>query len=84
SVVLFSVTCTIRHNHVGSLPMKKVLSLSASVAIASLSLAAVPASAAQFGTLKPGLSSNSSVVHVGWRCGRGRHWSYRLGHCVWN
>lgn len=44
---------------------------------------ALPAGA--YPAAKPtGLEASSQVTAVGWRCGRFRHWSYRLHRCVRN
>ena len=64
--------------------MKKLTILGTSFLLAAATLAAVPASAAPLGSLKSGISTDTSVVQVGWRCGPRRHWSPRWGRCVWN
>jgi len=64
--------------------MLKLASLTASGLILATSLSIAPASAAQFGIAKPALSTDSSVMQAGWRCGPRRHWSYRFGRCIWN
>ena len=64
--------------------MLKYASLTAAGLVVAASLVTIPASAAPFGPVRAEIGNGTAVTQIGWRCGRGRHWSYRLQHCVWN
>jgi len=62
--------------------MKKLILASSAMLLAVASLAIAPASAAQFGTAKAGISADSSIVKVRDGCGY-RRFRDRWGHCRW-
>ena len=54
-----------------------------SALILAASIVAAPANAAVFGPVKTGIFADG-VIKVADGCGPRRHYSPRLGHCVWN
>lgn len=63
--------------------MLKLVGLSGSMLIVAAVVAGAPANAAAFGPVKAGIFTEG-LIKVADGCGFRRHYSPRLGRCVWN